>query len=120
MKAMKTDELKLRIKTFVDELIDQYLPAGNIIETLKNTTAKYWLSQNIGKFDSILNMFADVNGEIDTAKLKEFYEPVIFQNDEFRLDVKSLIPANQELLRNMLPDNIILFRREDLYRLLGF
>lgn len=120
MKIMKTDELKLRIKTFADELIDQYLPAGNIIETLKNTTAKYWLSQNIGKFDSILNMFADVNGEIDTAKLKEFYEPVIFQNDEFRLDVKSLIPANQELLRNMLPDNIILFRREDLYRLLGF
>ena len=97
---MKTDELKLRIKTFADELIDQYLPTGNIIETLKNTTAKYWLSQNIGKFDSILNAFADVNGEIDTAKLKEFYEPVIFQNDEFRLDVKSLIP--------------------DLYRLLGF
>ena len=117
---MKTDEFKLRIKTFADELIDQYLPTGNIIETLKNTTAKFWLSQNIGKFDSILNAFADVNGEIDTAKLKEFYEPVIFQNDEFRLDVKSLIPEEQVILKNMLPDNIILFRREDLYRLLGF
>ena len=119
MKAMRTDELKLRIKTFTENLINQYLPAGNIIETLKNTTAKYWLSQNIGKLDSILNAFADENREIDINKLKEFYEPVIFQNDEFRLDVKSLIPEEQVILKNMLPDNIILFHREDLYRLLG-
>lgn len=117
---MKTDELKLRIATFGNDLVDQYIPAVNVIEGLKNTTAKYWISQNIGKLDGVLALFADSNDDIDTVKIREFYEPTLFQNSEFRLDIKSLIPDDQTMLKRMLPDSIILFHKEDLDRILGY
>ena len=87
---MRTDELKLRIKTFTENLINQYLPTGNIIETLKNTTAKYWLSQNIGKLDSILSLL-------------EYYIPGL-QNRQICLNTGVLVgeltpPINRELAK---------------------
>lgn len=115
---MRTDELKLRIVSFCNDIIDRYFPTDTFINKLKNTTAKYWVDQNVSKLDKLLLVFADDQSEIDVNKLREYYEPILFENEDFCLNIKSLIPDDQDILKKILPDKIIVFHRDDLTNLI--
>ena len=65
---MKTDELKLRVKKFLDNTIDLYLPPTNFFDKMKNSTAKLWLDQNMWKLGKAVDAFGDEDGEIDEEK----------------------------------------------------
>ena len=53
---------------------------------------------------------------IDTEKLAEMYEDVLFENGELRLSLKEIAPSS---IKDMLPDKIMIFKKDDLYKLLG-
>lgn len=113
---MKKEELKYSIKQYVLQLINDVLPESGILGKLGNITAKYWVEQNQWRLDEILSVFTDKDGCIDTEKLAEMYEDVLFENDELRLSLKEIAP---EGVKAMLPDKIMIFKRDDLHKILG-
>lgn len=114
---MKTDELKLRVKKFLDNTIDLYLPPTNFFDKMKNSTAKLWLDQNMWKLGKAVNAFGDEDGEIDEEKIIHYYENILFENGEMKLDVKEMIPSQYEWLKEFLPNKLILFKTDDFRRI---
>ena len=65
----------------------------------------------------IKNSFVQVSIDcIDTEKLAEMYEEVLFENGELRLSLKEIAP---DAVKAMLPDKTMVFKRDDLHKLLG-
>ena len=113
---MKKEELKYSIKQYVLQLINDVLPESGILGKLSNRTAKYWVEQNQWRLDEILSVFTDKDECIDTQKLAEMYEDVLFENGELRLSLKEIAPDS---VKTMLPDKIMIFKKDDLHKLLG-
>ena len=113
---MRKEELKYSIKKYVNQLIDDVLPESGILGKLSNRTAKYWVEQNQWRLDEIISVFTDKDECIDTQKLAEMYEDVLFENGELRLSLKEITPDS---IKTMVPDKIMVFKRDDLHKLLG-
>lgn len=113
---MKPDEIKLRITSYADDLINKVFPNDNLFNKLKAATAKYWIKQNVWKLDTILINFVDKDGEINMVDTVNFFVNEIFnENEEFTLDIQSLFENNQ--LSQYLPNKIIVFTKSDLVKL---
>lgn len=113
---MKPDEIKLRITSYADDLINKLFPNDNLFNKLKGATAKYWIKQNVWKLDTILTNFVDKDGEINMVDTVNFFVNEIFnENEEFTLDIQSLFENNQ--LSQYLPNKIIVFTKSDLVKL---
>lgn len=113
---MRKEELKYSITQYVHQLINDVLPESGILSKIGNVTAKYWVEQNQWRLDEILSVFTDKDGCIDTEKLAEMYEDVLFENGELRLSLKEIAPDG---VKAMLPDKIMIFKKDDLHKLLG-
>ena len=61
---MTISELKLRLNTSLNGLIDTYFGNANVTERMINATLKVLVKQNINKADKAMMLFADENGEI--------------------------------------------------------
>lgn len=110
--------MKLRIKTFLNRTVDLYLPCNNIINKLTNATAKLYLEQHIDSLNKYLNMFANEDGEIDEHVVIRTYEQALFNDDgELQVDVKELLTDNFDISGSFLPDKIIIFKKDDFYRI---
>lgn len=114
---MKIDEIKLKIKNFINDTLDLYFPPTNFFDKLKNATAKLWVEQNTWRLNKILEAFADEHHEIDGEKIIEMYEDVLFENGELKVNVKEIIPENMGWINEYLPNKIILFKKEDLHKI---
>lgn len=113
---MKPDEIKLRITSYADDLINKLFPDDNFFNKLKGATAKFWIKQNVWKLDTILTNFVDKDGEINMVDTVNFFVTEIFnENEEFTLDIQSLFENNQ--LSQYLPNKIIVFTKSDLVKL---
>lgn len=110
---MRTDEIKLRVKTFLNNTIDLYMPPTNFFDKMKNSTAKLWLDQNMWRINKVVDAFGDEHHDIDVEKIKEYYINTIFENGEMRLDIKSMIPTQYDWLKEYLPNKIVLFKVDD-------
>ena len=113
---MRKEELEYSIKQYVLQLINDVLPETGLLGKLSNRTAKYWVEQNQWRLDEILSVFTNKDGCIDTEKLAEMYEDVLFENVELRLSLKEIAP---DAVKAMLPDKIMIFKKDDLYKILG-
>ena len=111
---MKTDEIKLRVNKFLNDTIDLNMPPVGIFDKMKNSTAKLWLEQNSWRLFKAIDAFGDEHHEIDIDKVLNHYESSLFENDELRLDVKTIIPQQYEWIKDYLPNKIILFKKDDL------
>lgn len=111
---MNVDAIKLRVKRFVMNTIDLCMPPTNVFDKIKNSTAKFWVEQNMWRFNKVIDAFGDENKEIDVEKLKSYYLDSLFENGEMRLDIKSMIPCQYDWLKEYLPNKIVLFKEEDL------
>lgn len=113
---MRKEELEYNIKNYVMDLIDDIMPANGLLGKMQNRTAKYWVEQNQWRLDDILSVFTDKEESIDTEGLVRQYEDILFEDGEFRLCLKDLVGDKYS---NLLPNKIVLFNREDLYKLVG-
>ena len=113
---MRKEELKYSITQYVHQLINDVFPENGILGKLSNRTAKYWIEQNQWRLDEILSVFTDKDECIDTEELAEMYEDALFENGELRLSLKEIAPDS---IKAMLPDKTMIFKRDDLYKLLG-
>ena len=70
---MQTDTLKLKLNNFVYDLIDKVFPKSDILSSIGNATAKFYIDQNMYKLDTYLKPFADVNGDIEVSTITTSY-----------------------------------------------
>jgi hypothetical protein len=112
---MKIAELKLRLLSGANNLIDDYFGSGSIGDNMLNATLKLLVRQNEHKMDNILNMFADENGEIDGNVVVEEYSKV-FGNDGVIIDIKDFIKSNT--VRSFLPNKCLKVTQDDLRKMI--
>lgn len=112
---MKITELKLRLLSGANNLIDNYFGSGNITDNMLNATLKLLVRQNENKLDNIINLFADENGEIDGNVVVEEYSKV-FGTDGLIIDIKDFIKSNT--VRSFLPNKCLKVTQEDLRKII--
>lgn len=112
---MTISEFKLRIQETLYGLIDTYFGNDDVVERMANSTLRILVKTNINKFDNILNMFANENGVIDTDAIVDEYSRQI--GDGIRIDIRKYI--NNDFIRSLLPEKVLLVTREDLNKLIG-
>lgn len=113
---MRKEELEYNMKKYVYQLIDDFFPETNMISKIENRTAKYWVEQNQWRLDEILSAFTDKDESIDTDRLLQIYEDVLFENGEFRVSFKEFAPDS---IKPLIPDKVAVFHKTDLYKMVG-
>lgn len=107
---MKISEFKIKTLNGVNKLIDTYFSGTDIKDKFINATLKIFVKQNINKYDSILSMFADENGEIVVADILEEYSKV-FGDDGFVFDIRDYV--KNDMIRSLLPNKALIIKKED-------
>lgn len=112
---MKASEFKLRIIKGLNDLIDTYFGSNSLNEKFINATLKFLVKQNSNKYDNILELFSDENGEIDMYTMVDYYSNII-GNEGIKFDLKKYI--GNEYVRNIVPDKILILKKDDIMNLL--
>ena len=113
---MKAGEIKIRLINGVLGLIDTYFGANTMQEKFINATLKIVLKQKIHKVDSMLNLFSDKNGDINFHEVVKEYANMIDENG-FVFDLKDYV--DDDSIKSMLPDKVLVIKREDILNLLN-
>ena len=108
---MKIGEVKMRLSNSVMNLIDTYFSGNAMNEKFVNSTLKIILKQNLYKIDSILTLFADQNGDINTADIVTEYSKMIDENG-IVFDLKKYI--DNDFVKTFIPDKVLIIKREDI------
>ena len=112
---MTISELKLRLNTSLNGLIDTYFGNANVTERMINATLKMLVKQNINKADKAMMLFADENGEICPKEILQMYAEQI-GDDGITLDIREWI--HNDFIKNMLPSKVLLLKKEDILNLI--
>ena len=108
---MKIGEVKMKLSNSVMGLIDTYFSGNALNEKFVNSTLKIILKQNLYKIDSILSLFTDQNGDINTDEIVMEYSKMIDENG-IVFDLKKYI--DNDLVKTIIPDKILILKREDI------
>lgn len=108
---MKAGEVKMRLSNTVIRMIDVYFGGNNISDKFINSTLKIIVKQNIYKVDNILSLFSDQNGEINTSEIAREYANMIDEQG-FAFDLRKYV--DNDLIKGMLPDRVLIIKREDI------
>jgi hypothetical protein len=112
---MNTQEVKLKLITSVNRLIDTYFGTPTVMEKMINATLKVLVKQNAYKIDGMLELFTDQNGNINPQDILLEYANQIDENGII-VDIKQYI--NNDTLRNFLPNKVLVLKREDILSLI--
>lgn len=112
---MKKSELKLRLVSGVNNLIDDYFGAGTISDNMINATLKILVRQNEYKLDGILDIFADESGDINSNVIVEEYSKVL-GDDGIIIDIRDFVKS--DTIRHFLPNKSLKVKKEDIQRML--
>ena len=112
---MKKSELKLRLVSGVNNLIDDYFGSGTMSDNMINATLKIIVRQNEYKLDGMLDLFADETGDIDSNVIVEEYSKVL-GNDGIIIDIRDFIKSST--IRHFLPDKSLMVKKDDIKRML--
>lgn len=111
---MKIGEVKLKLSNAVLNLIDTYFNGKDMSERFINSTLKIILKQNLYRVDSVLSLFADKDGNINTDEIVEEYSKMIGESG-YIFDIKEYI--SNDTVRNMIPDKVLVIKQEDILNL---
>lgn len=112
---MNSQEVKLKLITSVNRLIDTYFSGSSVTEKMINATLKVLVKQNAYKIDGMLNLFADQNGNINPQDVLMEYANQIDDNGVV-IDIKQYI--NNETLKQFIPNKILVLKKEDILGLI--
>lgn len=112
---MKIQEIKLKLNSSLNQLIDTYFSNPTVSEKMINATLKVLVKQNIHKVDNVLNMFADENGDINPQDILVEYANQIDDNG-LVIDLKQYV--KNEMIRQMLPNKVLILKKEDIINLI--
>ena len=90
-----------------------YFKANNITEKFINATLKLLVKQNTNKYDNVLKMFSDENGEININDIVYAYSEMIGDNG-WTFDLKQYVSPE---ISQFLPNKVLIIKKEDLVKI---
>ena len=96
---MKKEQLKPILRDFLKGMCNEWFEDRNLLKTLGNAL----IEANVNKYDNILSMFENDEGDIDVNSILSNMEPI-------QIDLSKYSP--------LLPQRILLITKEDIDRLL--
>lgn len=112
---MKVEEMKNKIITKVNELIDLYFGENEFVDKMVNATLKVMLNTKQDSISDFLAIMADEDGNIDADTIVEMYASQI-GNDGIPFDIKHYIKS--DIIRNILPNKSLIITKEDIEKML--
>lgn len=112
---MKTQEIKLKLVTSINKLIDTYFGSPVVSEKMINATLKVLVKQNAYKLDDMLKLFTDANGEINPHDVLIEYANQIDENG-IVIDIKQYI--NNDMIKQLIPNKVLILKRDDILNLI--
>lgn len=112
---MKIDELKQYIVPRLYNIIDGWFDTQSMQDRFINGTLKTIIQANINKYDYILSLFGNENGDIDLSLLKEEMKKTM--QNRYEMDVKELT-SKWNIPSFLLPNKVLLITRDELMELL--
>lgn len=112
---MKISEFKIRMHNALDGFIDTYFGDVCLSDRLINSTMKILLKTNINKFDNILNLFTDENGEIDAQGIMAEYAKQL-GDDGFAIDIRNYI--SNDFIKSLMPEKMLIIKKDDLLKMM--
>lgn len=101
---MKKGELKMKIINHLDKQIDGWFDTNTLQDNIARSFAKTMVKANQNKFDNIIDMLTDENGDVLVDDLLNNFE---FQ--DFTIDLTQY--------SSLLPRKILIFSRSDFEQL---
>ena len=111
---MNVQEVKLKLITSVNKLIDTYFGSPVVSEKMINATLKVLVKQNAYKLDNMLSLFADQNGNINPQDILIEYANQVDENGVI-IDIKQYI--NNDTLKQFIPNKVLVVKKEDILNL---
>jgi tRNA isopentenyl-2-thiomethyl-A-37 hydroxylase MiaE len=108
---MKAGEVKMKVAKTAVRMIDTYFSGSSMGEKLANSTLKIIVKQNLYRLDTILNLFADQNGEINTVEIAREYANMIDEQG-FTFDIKKYV--DNDMIKGLLPNRVLIIKRDDI------
>lgn len=100
---MKRAQFKSAVSDFLKDMLEKWFPDKPFIKGLGLSL----VDANINKYDTLLELFEDENGEID---VKGIIDNMGSPDEPFKIDLRKYSP--------MLPNRTLLITKDDLYGLL--
>ena len=97
---MKKGELKIKVLNYFNRQIDEWFDTNSLQDNLARTLAKTIVKANQNKFDALIDLMTDENGEVLVDELLDNFE---FQ--DFTIDLTQY--------SSLLPRKILIFSRSD-------
>ena len=97
---MKKGELKIKVSNYFNKQIDEWFDTNSLQDNLARSFAKTMIKANQNKFDNIIDMLTDENGDVLVDDL--------LNNFEFKD-----ITIDLTRYSNLLPRKILIFSRSD-------
>jgi len=113
---MKTGEVKMRLMKAVMGMIDTYFCSNALNEKFINSTLKILVKQNAYKIDSVLELFADKDGEINATEIVAEYANMLDEKG-YIFDLKQYV--DNDMVKALIPDKILIIKREDILNILS-
>lgn len=111
---IRMPEFKVRLLSGASELVDTYFSGVNAADKFINASVKIILTQNIDKLDSIIELFTDADGYIDTdIMIKEYGKA--FGADKIVIDIRDFV--NNDTIKRMLPNKALALRIDDIAKI---
>lgn len=101
---MKKDDLKPILKDFLGKMMNEWFDDKPLWKSLGNSL----INANINKYDNVLDMFADENGNIDVEGILNNIGNTM--EESYKIDLQQFSP--------LLPNRILLISKEDINNLL--
>ena len=113
---MKTGEVKMRLMKAVMGMIDTYFFFFSLNEKFINSTLKILVKQNAYKIDSVLELFADKDGEINATEIVAEYANMLDEKG-YIFDIKQYV--DNDMVKSLIPDKVLVVKREDILNILS-
>ena len=112
---MKASELKLRVITSLNNLIDTYFGTNTMVDKFINSQLQVVLKQKSYMLDDVLNLFTDDEGNINEELLFEEYSKMFGDND-IVIDIRDYI--KNDMVKSMMPNKSLIIKQEDILDML--
>ena len=112
---MKASELKLRVLSTINGLIDTYFGSDTMVDRFVNSTLHVIVKQKSYMLDEALAMFTDKDGNVDEELIFDEYSK-IFGNKDIVIDIRDYI--KNDFIKGMLPNKSLIIKQEDILDML--
>lgn len=112
---MKKEIFKQKMTNYLHKLVNQWFDTTSTVDIMANGFAKTMIKANINKYDTLLDLFSDENGDILVNDLIDNLGDRLI-GDGIQIDLRAIFPQ----FKAILPPKVLLYSRKDLDDLRGY